>query len=347
MLMENSFDRSRLAESKEKEREKILKVIIGRHGPKLTAEGEKNDIAEYFNEHVKKGFEQMNISKTQEGLVHIGTSEVDRAAKTAKIYAGELTDTKHRFKKETIKDSLTVPYQPLKDLENKLSEEVKREYYDNDEDFAAATKHKKEEVKKYSEDLDTIMKMQGEIKPRIQKEVEEQFPHLDKIAREAELRNIIDMEVLTALFNDEKIDNEEEKKFHTSYNDIADTFAKRYANFARHAELLKKMKTDGDKQPSEEPYIQIDISHSFSIMSFLKKYLNFEDGEKSSDMGPEEFFERTGGIIRESGSFNMNYEKNSDGSLTIVIDGEFSPGKSFEGILDMEALEKLNQKRSQ
>ncbi|KKR09646.1 MAG: hypothetical protein UT37_C0014G0005 [Parcubacteria group bacterium GW2011_GWA2_39_18] len=344
--METSFDRSRSAESKEGKKEKILKVIIGRHGPKLTAEGEKNDIAEYFNEHVKGGFEQMDISKTEEGLVHIGTSEVDRASKTAKIYANELNNTEHRFKEEAVKDGLTVPYQPLKDLESRISKEVKREDYDNDADFASMLESKRGEAKKYADDLDTIMKMQSEIKPRIKKEIDEQFPNLDKITKEAELRNRIDMEVLAALFNDEKINNEKEKKFHTSYNDMADTFAKRYADFAKHAELLQKMKTEGGKQPLEEPYIQIDVSHSFSIMSFLKKFLNFEDGKKSADMEPEEFFERTGGIIRESGSFNMSYERNSDGTLIIAIDGEFSPDRSFKGKLDMEMLKKLNQKKS-
>jgi hypothetical protein len=300
--------------SPEKE-EVILRTIIARHGPKLTAEGEKNDLADYFDDHVIAGFENMDINKAKDGLIRVNTSDVKRAVDTANIHNEQLKKTGHR-RKEYIKtnENLAVPLQPIEDA--------------------------KEE--RFAQDLDTIMKMQSEIKPTIKDQVEKELSSLDEKEREAELRNRIDMQVLSEMFEDENREDKN-KKFKTSYKELADIFAKRYARLARHKNLIKKMKNDGGKQPEDEPYMQIDVTHSFPVSAFLKKYLVFDDGGKSINMESGEFFEKTGGIIRESGSFNMDYIVDDSDELKIAVKGDFSGSQPFSGEVDMRALAELNK----
>ena len=295
----------------EQAEKEILKIIITRHGPKLSAEGEKNAKAEYFDEHVKEGFKLMSIKEDEEGLIHVNTSGVSRAHDTAKIITEELSGTKHRTKKEIIKKSLNAPYQPLGETENA----------------------------RYAEDLKTIIEMQAEIKQETREEIERELPDLDGKTKEAELRNRIDIRVMTEIFSDETKDDVD-RKFNVSYNETADNFAKRYFGFLRHIDLLEKMKIEG-RQPKREPYIQIDVSHSFQITAFLKKYLIFDDGKEAEGMGAEDFFKKTGGTIRESGSFDMDYVVGNDGELKILVKGSFTEGQSFRGQIDMRALKKL------
>ena len=58
-------------------------------------------------------------------------------------------------------------------------------------------------------------------------------------------------------------------------------------------------------------------------------------------MGAEDFFKKTGGTIRESGSFDMDYVVGNDGELKILVKGSFTEGQSFRGQIDMRALKKL------
>lgn len=296
------FEYQEQIKNPEKE-EMILKVIISRHGPKLSASGEKNALAEYFSKSVQAGFDKMNI-KEGEGLVHISTSPVKRAVDTANIYSAKIKETNHRIKENiTTKESLEVPFQPIDDAE--------------DERFA--------------DDLDLIVEMQKEIEPNIRKEIEKEFPDLTEEEKESEIRNKIDMLVLEEMFNDEEKDIHE-KKFKTSYIELADRFAKRYLGFSKHLSLLEHQK-NGIKQ-SSEPYLQIDVSHSFPITSFLKKYLIFSDGKKAEEMSSLEFFEKTGGIVRESGSFEMDYMV-VNGKKIIKIKGEFEKGREFNGTINL------------
>lgn len=147
------------------------------------------------------------------------------------------------------------------------------------------------------------------------------------------------MKVLSELFEDEK-KSEENKIFKTSYSELADIVAIRYASLARHKNLIEKMK-DGVEQKGE-PYLQIDVTHSFPVSAFLKKYLIFEDGKKAVDMSPEEFFKRTGGVIKESGFLNMDYINKNRG-LLINVNGEFSKGTRFNGNIEVEALKKIKK----
>lgn len=293
-----------------KQEEPVLKVIISRHGPKLSAEGEKNAKAAYFKDSVVKGFETMGISPEKEGLIHIASSDVERAVDTARIFNDKLQNTKHRQGKQirTMED-LAVPFQP--------KEKAKEE--------------------RFAEDLDLIANMQKELKPEIKKQIEEEFPEMDEEEKEAELRNRIDMIILTRMFEDKN-----NEIFQTSWEELADTFAKRYFGFAKHIKLLKEMKALG-KQPADEAYIEIDVSHSFPITAFLKKYLIFDDGTQAKDMEAGGFFEKTGGVIRESNNFEMEYFENDQGEPIIKIKGEFQKGKQFAG--DINLLKQQYEKR--
>lgn len=279
--------------------ETILKVIVQRHGPKLSASGEKNQLATYFDESVRHGFQNAGIPDG-EGLVHVSSSPVKRAMDTAIIDIDELSHSEHRFKSGVVrKETLTVPFQPLADAEDP----------------------------KYAQDLDTIVKIQKTMEPDVRKEIESQHPELQGEEKEAEVRNRIDMRVLTVLFNDAHADK---KTFETSHTELAEKFAARYKGFLRHVDMLKERKHKGGSQPADEPYVQVDISHSFPVMSFLKKYLKFADGVRAKDLSSEEFFERTGGIIRESSSLEMLYVSKGD-KLSIALRGSFSEGKVFSG----------------
>ena len=283
----------------EKSEDIILKIIINRHGPKLKAAGEKNTKADYFADWVKQGFDNMNI-KAGKGLVHISSSPVERAEHSAKIMKNELDSTEHRGKGVYLKKELEVPYQPSGEAKNK----------------------------KYAEDFETIIEMQKNIEPSIREKVSQECADLTPEEQEAEIRNIIDIQVLTEMFNDSQR-NQEQKKFKTSYCDLADNFASRYLGFSKYLDVLNNLRADG-KQPAGEPYLQIDVSHSFPITSFLKKYLVFEDGQKADDLDSKTFFEKTGGVIGESESLVLDYIKKGDKKIIKVS------GKNFTGYINYE-----------
>lgn len=296
-------ERNEQIESKE---EILLQVIIQRHGPKLSASGEKNQLAAYFAESVKQGFKSAEVSHG-EGLVHVSSSPVQRAVDTAKIDIAELAHTSHRVKDAVVnKESLAVPFQPVADAADP----------------------------KFARDLDVIVRMQKTMEPGIRESVVVSHPDLRGEEMESEVRNAIDMEVLTDLFLDE---NSDKKSFETSYRELADKFASRYKGFLRHIGMLKKYKeSDEAKQPEGEPYVQVDISHSFPVTCFLKEYLVFDDGVRAKDLSPEDFFERTGGIIRESGSLKMEFIQvtqngKNDEEVEIHIRGSFTKGRLFSG----------------
>lgn len=285
--------------------EPILKIIVGRHGPKLSAAGEKNALAAYFKDSVISGYNKMDIEDAD--LIHLATSPVTRAVDTANIHRDTLLERRKNVKNVvTKKKSLEVPFQPKGEVASE----------------------------RFSDDLDTILKMQKKLEPEIRREVEASASGLDTESKEAEIRNQIDMKVLQAMFADAENKEEEERTFITSYEELADLFARRYLGFIEHTNLLGKLQKGGDRKRS---YIQIDISHSFPITAFLKKYLIFSDGKKASQLSSEEFFSRTDGIIRESGSFEMKIINNK----TIEVQGEFSPGKKFAGNIDINKLEEL------
>ena len=93
------------------------------------------------------------------------------------------------------------------------------------------------------------------------------------------------------------------------------------------------MKEKGNLQPENEPYTQIDVSHSFPIMSFLKEFLVFSDGTVARDLSPQDFFDKVGGVIKESDSLELDYELEGDGYV-IKVKGSFAPRKDFGGQLN-------------
>jgi len=291
-----------------------LRVIVFRHGPKLSAAGEKNAKAAYFDDSVRQGFDKLD-AKDGIGLARVATSSVQRAVDTANIAQEELSGTSHRTKEYIRKDEkLEVPFQPLEDAKEK----------------------------KYAADLGRIVAMQKEMQPMIVEEIEKEYPDLNGEAKEAEIRNRMDMKVLSEMF-DEENDPFPARRFETTYGELADIFAKRYFGFSHHLNLLDRQKEAGGKQPAGDPYLQIDVTHSFPVMAFLKKYLVFEDGMSAEELASEEFFKKTGGIIRESGSFEIDFI-NSD-PPKIKVAGEFYPGKKFEGLIDLEKMKHGQEKK--
>jgi broad specificity phosphatase PhoE len=304
----SSVEQIKQPENKE---EILLRVFVTRHGPKLYAAGEKNLLAAYFNDSVKEGFRKMDIEEGS-GLVHVNASPVTRAMETAEAIKQELETGEHRLseaskehpRKGAIRSvsALEVPFQP--------AEEASEE--------------------KYSQDFETLVKMQAALEPSIRAELEKEFPGRNTQEQEAEIRNRIDMAVLAEMFSEAKKPTAE-RKFQSSYEELADRFAQRYFGFASHLNILKEKREQGGQQPADEPYLQIDISHSFPITSFLKKYLVFEDGQRAEDLDPHAFFEKTGGIIREAGSLRLDYIQAEQ--PLIKVEAEFSPGKKFTGFI--------------
>lgn len=269
------------AESEAGEQDAILKIFLQRHGPKLSASGEKDEKAAYFGASVESGFEKMDIEPDSEGLAHISSSPIERARDTALIEWERLSETERRTKDGVdIKEKLATLFQSPEKATNE----------------------------KYTHDFNIIVKMQEELEP-------------------AE-RNVIDTKVLKTLFDPAMA---KEKGLQASYEEMADNLAARYDGFLKHINMLKRAREKGSDQPKEEPYVQIDVSHSFPIMSFLKKFLIFDDGRSAKDMNPDEFFDAVGGVIGESDSLELDYTTDEQGNNMIQVIGEFSPGKKFKG----------------
>lgn len=303
--MEN-FERIEKNEAQEGSEKILLKVLLQRHGPKFSASGEKDKTALYFGASVEQGFDNMNI-KDSKGLVHISSSPVKRAMDTANIELEKISTSEHRHKDRIGKqEKLATPFQPSKETDDQGK-------------------------KKYAHDLELIVEMQTNLESSAREKVENEHPNFTPEEKEAEVRNLIDMQVLNVL-----LDNEEAKKrgIQTSYEEMADNLGERYGGFLKHTKLLNSMKEKSSLQPENEPYTQIDISHSFPIMSFLKKFLVFSDGTIARDLSPQDFFHKIGGVIRESGSLELDYELDGDNYI-IKARGSFTPQKDFSGQLNL------------
>lgn len=301
--MEN-FERIGKNESREGSEKVLLRVLLQRHGPKFSASGEKDKTALYFGASVEQGFENMDI-KDGKGLVHISSSPVKRAMDTANIELEKISTSEHRRKDRIGKqEKLATPFQPSKETDDQGK-------------------------KKYAHDLELVVEMQKNLESSAREKVENEHPNFTPEEKEAEVRNLIDMQVLNVLFNEEEA---KKQGFQTSYEEMADNLEQRYGGFLRHTKLLQSMKEESNLQPENEPYTQIDVSHSFPIMSFLKKFLVFSDGTIARDLSPQDFFYKIGGVIRESGSLELDYELEGD-KCVIKVKGNFARQKDFSGQL--------------
>ena len=276
MNMKN-FERIEQNETQEGSEKVLLKVLLQRHGPKLSASGEKDETALYFGASVEQGFDNMDI-KDGKGLVHISSSPVKRAVDTANIELEKISASEHRHKSRIGKqEKLATPFQQSKEADD-------------------------EGKKKYTHDLELIVGMQTTLEPSARKKVESEHPNFTLEEKEAEVRNLIDMQVLSVLFNNKEA---EKQGIQTSYEEMADNLGQRYGGLLKHTKLLDSMKKKSNLQPENEPYTQIDVSHSFPIMSFLKKFLVFSDGTIAKDLSPQDFFDKIGGVVKESDSLEL------------------------------------------
>ena len=275
-----------------------------RHGPKASASGEKDALAPTFEKSISQSFEKMGLDQ-ETGLVHVTSSTLPRAEKTAQSIDSKLGKTAHRHG-EGIRSSKGL------------------------------SAHFKEAgpgvPESQSSDLKKIMEMQSRLEPPIRAAIAKDGVGLSSEEQEIEVRNRIDMEVMKEFFADDARPPAD-RHFQTSYHELATGLAKRYFAFGRRIKDLEKMRSGG-QQPVDEPYLEIDVSHSFDIAAFLKKYLVFKDGRAAITMSGNDFFKQLGGMIRESGSINLNYQLN-EGQVILEVDGEFEPGRKFSGIIDL------------
>jgi hypothetical protein len=275
----------------EQEKKIFLRMLLQRHGPKASSVGEKNLLADDFVESVTEGFGVMNLQEGI-GLVRVTSSPVSRAVETAKVEQALLQDSEHRGKEND--------FIPTKET---LETPYQPEY----------------EEMKFVRDLERIAVLQEAFLQVLQAEYED-----DQVG----LKSRIDTEVLKILFD--PIQSEEHGFEHTS-KEVADKLAQRYQHFLVKESLITKLHDTSTKQPEDEPYTQIDVTHSFSIMSLLKEYLVFADGMSAREMTGEEFLERTGGVIPESSSLELLYKSGG----IIEVKGGFFPGKAFAGTLEI------------
>ncbi len=142
------------------------------------------------------------------------------------------------------------------------------------------------------------------------------------------LKNKIDSIILKNMF-DGTLDNlKQELNIDETLNltteDFSQNLKKHISGYLKHLSLLKS-KT---KKP-----VSLNITHSYPIMSFLKNYLKFIDGEQiksANDMKGEEFLNKVGGCINETESITLNYIQKDNKKLIKVS------GNNFEGYIDYE-----------
>lgn len=277
----------------------VLKIFLQRHGPKLSASGEKNEVANYFESSVRDGFADMNLGEGK-GLAHVTSSPVLRAQKTGEIVEQELSASNRRLGNNVAtQKKLKTPFQPESDVLDQ----------------------------KHFRDYEKLVVLQSSLEPSIRAKIMTSHKDASIEKQEALIRNEIDTEILSILFDSQTASA---YGLETSYEEMADALAERYRGFLRHMPILSSRKEQSDLQPKEEPYVQIDISHSFPVMSFLKKYLVFDDGVKAIESTPAEFFERVGGVIPESGSLEFDFKKR-DAVYDILVKGSYGGGTHFSG----------------
>lgn len=289
------FNNNLTNENKEQQENVLLRVFLQRHGPKLYASGEKNETAVYFGTSVEKGYEAMNFEKGK-GLVHIYSSPILRAQKTAAIGLEKVSNTEHRYKNKVLEN---------KDL---------------------GTPFKEDSDDKYSQDYKTLVNLQTQFELLAREKVENEQPNLNAEDKETKIKNTIDVDLLSLLFN-----NQEGQKhgLQTTYEEIADNLANRYSKYLKHMGLLNSLKEKSDLQPANEPYTQIDVSHSFPIMCLLKKYLVFSSGVAAKELSAKEFFKLTGGVIKESDSIELDYVPQGDKYIVKVKGNGFTGELNF------------------
>jgi|GEM_PF-6388677 len=67
-----------------------LKLVLFRHGPKKEAAGEKDELAEYFNQDVEEGLSDLDLNEAD--YVHISSSPADRAINTQELAEAKFVD---------------------------------------------------------------------------------------------------------------------------------------------------------------------------------------------------------------------------------------------------------------
>ena len=86
------------------------------------------------------------------------------------------------------------------------------------------------------------------------------------------------------------------------------------------------------KSDTSEP-VSLNITHSYSIMAFLKNNLKFIEGETiklAKNMKGKDFLDKVGGCINEASSVSLNYIQKDDKKLIKV------KARDFEGYIDYE-----------
>lgn len=287
----------------EAEGQVILDLILMRHGPKATASGEKNELADDFNTAVDKASQKI-APQTEGRLTHINTSPIPRAVNTAERVNKKMQETGEEVWLGNTINELNTP------LELK------------------------------SADLAILLQIQSTIEPKkrdLAAKESSDPKEIEQITREK-----IDREVLSQIFNgmmEAYIDDlnlwnglEIDNNFTTSTQDLAAGIEKRISDLQRHLGLLK----GGQFSDGKAPYLNVEISHSFPIMAYLRKNLVFLKNDElieAKEMEVEDFWAETGGVIVETGQIGFRFLE-KDGKILIKVTGD-----NFEGYI-MESIQR-------
>lgn len=290
--------------------EMILDMTLMRHGPKMSAAGEKNVRADDFVTAVEKGVDDADISVGSADILHIRASTVDRAKGT-----GAVVDTKLRGeaagKVKSGRDSewLVPPHRP-----DNESEAMRN-------DFAI------------------LVNMQKTLEPIIRKQLVEEGV-TDPADQEAQLRERLDRTILGAIFSGTVADFIQDMNarygtaiaddFTTTTDTLSFGLEHYFSSLIRHLPALERTKAKRTTESNTTPYQQVTVSHSYPIMGYLRKHLVLEHDNtlvRASDLSPSEFFEKVGGVIPESGNVRLGFHTQGDTTVVTIH------GKTFEGFL--------------
>ncbi len=302
----------RMIDEVESSADPVLEVQLMRHGPKASAAGEKNKLAENFVAAVQGAVEREGIDVAPDQPTHLSASPIQRAVDTRDVVAGSLHEkTGRTFQARRTNPALATPLAPDHPVER--------------------TRH----------DFAVLIQIQKVLEPLVRQRLEG-MEFADEEAREAAVREGLDREILTHIFAGDasayitELNREHGTQIPTDFSltaeDLATPLARRLNGFRRHLGDLSYFRTMR-KKGSSTPYVQIDISHSYPTMAFLRQHLVFREGSHlrlAANLSAEEFFERVGGVVPETGLIRLSYRKHEGRSLVSVA------GRGFSGYVFLE-----------
>lgn len=298
----------------------VLNSILMRHGPKKSAVGEKDDLSSEFDRVVLDSIKKYTTNIMPEDIVHITASPRPRAVATQTAVSQEINNYVNTM------------------LKNNTNEKLSTAFYGENEDELLM------------HDLHILQEVQV-ILEGIIKEDEDIIAIENEHDRKTAIGEKIDRIILSHFFSGdikEFIINLGESTANELPSDISSSTASlsqnledkllRYRNhlglfqqtkkewYSNHISSLKDVNNEDipEFKRTHTPYTQIDISHSYPIMCFIKQNMVFLEDNKiieAKELSSDEFFRRVGGAIVEADSICISYIK-KDSSVVMKLQGD-------------------------